>query len=430
MGRTLIRAACEILIKRRDLNLETKAKPKLDGKMIIMGIQHVFAMFGATVIVPIATGLSPAVALFCAGAGTWLFHLITKRKVPVFLGSSFAFIAAINTAAAMNGGDLAYATGGIVCAGAVYLIFALLVKIFGVEKVKSFFPPVVTGPMIIIIGLMLAPTAVSSITTPIGGIATGINWLVAGVTILTIIAVTLFAKGFFKLVPILFGIVVGYLASLCFGMVDVSSIAQASFFASPDFFLPKFNLTSILLVAPIAIVTFVEHVGDITANGAVTGNNFMVDPGLHRTLIGDGVATMLAGFLGGPANTTYSENTGVLAATKNYNPITLRIAATFAILISFFGKICEAIRGIPGPVLGGVSVVLYGMIAAVGLKTLVENKVDFNQSRNLLIVSIMLVMGLGGATIQCSELVSISGTALAAILGIVLNKVLPERVEE
>lgn len=413
-------------------------------KLGILGIQHVFAMFGATVLVPALTGLNPAVALFCAGVGTWLFHLVTKRKVPVFLGSSFAFMPAVVTVAttfssgAEFGSDaylaaLPYATGGIIVAGALYLVLALLVKLFGAEKIRSFFPPVITGTMVIIIGLMLAPVAISGIVSQmtIGEAVLPMwkNWVIAVITIFAIIAGTLYAKGFFKLVPILIGIVVGYLLSLVLGAVNTQPLTKAAWIQVPAFFLPKFDWGAILMIAPIAIVTFVEHIGDITANGAVTGQDYIQDPGLHRTLIGDGLATMLAGALGGPANTTYSENTGVLAATHNYNPVTLRIAATVALLISFVGKLGAVLQTIPGPVMGGVSVVLFGMIAAVGLRTLIENQVDFKNSRNLLITAVMLVMALGGATISFGP-VSFSGVALSAVLGIFLNKVLPVKIEK
>lgn len=420
------------------------------GKLIVLGIQHVFAMFGATVLVPALTGLSPSTALLCAGLGTLLFHFITGRKVPVYLGSSFAFIAAIQavatqfaaptadgSAAAVGSAEymagLPYATGGIIVAGALYLVLAVLVKIFGADRIRSFFPPVVTGPMVIIIGMMLAPTAISSITTPIAGVSLGVNWIIALVTILAIIGVTLWAKGFFKLVPILFGIAAGYVLSavltLCgVPVVNFAPIAEANFFQVPLLFLPKFDIKAIMMIAPIAIVTFVEHIGDITANGAVVGKDFYKDPGLDRTLIGDGLATMLAGFIGGPTNTTYGENTGVLAATKNYNPVTLEIAAVFAICLAFLGKLGAILQTLPGPVMGAVSVVLFGMIAAVGLRTLVENQVDFKRSRNLLIVSVMLVFGLGGASISVGS-IAFSGTALAAILGIVLNKVLPDPID-
>ena len=420
--------------------MTVSAKKDSAGKLALLGIQHVFAMFGATVLVPMLTGMSPAVALFCAGVGTWIFHLCTGRKVPTFLGSSFAFIAAIQGAAqicsdnAEIGTDaylaaLPYATGGIIVAGALYLVLALLVRLVGAERVRSFFPPIVTGPVVTIIGLMLAPSAINNITTQIGTVNVGLNWLVAAVAVAAIFVTSLFAKGLFKLVPILIGIIVGYVAAICCGMVDFTTIAQAPWLDLPPFFLPKFDMRAIGLVAPIAIVTFVEHIGDVTASSAVVGKDFIKDPGLHRTLMGDGLATMFAGLVGGPANTTYSENTGVLAATKNYNPLTLEIAACFAILISFLGKFAALITSMPGPVIGGVSIVLYGMIAAVGLRTLVENQVDFTKTRNLLIAAVMLVLGLGADKAIPIGGVAISGVALAAVLGIILNKILPEKID-
>lgn len=420
--------------------MTVSAKKDSAGKLALLGIQHVFAMFGATVLVPMLTGMSPAVALFCAGVGTWIFHLCTGRKVPTFLGSSFAFIAAIQGAAqicsdnAEIGTDaylaaLPYATGGIVVAGALYLVLALLVRLVGAERVRSFFPPIVTGPVVTIIGLMLAPSAINNITTQIGTVNVGLNWLVAAVAVAAIFVTSLFAKGLFKLVPILIGIIVGYVAAICCGMVNFTTIAQAPWLDLPPFFLPKFDMRAIGLVAPIAIVTFVEHIGDVTASSAVVGKDFIKDPGLHRTLMGDGLATMFAGLVGGPANTTYSENTGVLAATKNYNPLTLEIAACFAILISFLGKFAALITSMPGPVIGGVSIVLYGMIAAVGLRTLVENQVDFTKTRNLLIAAVMLVLGLGADKAITIGGVAISGVALAAVLGIILNKILPEKID-
>lgn len=420
--------------------MTVSAKKDSAGKLALLGIQHVFAMFGATVLVPMLTGMSPAVALFCAGVGTWIFHLCTGRKLPTFLGSSFAFIAAIQGAAqicsdnAEIGTDaylaaLPYATGGIIVAGALYLVLALLVRLVGAERVRSFFPPIVTGPVVTIIGLMLAPSAINNITTQIGTVNVGLNWLVAAIAIAAIFVTSLFAKGLFKLVPILIGIIVGYVAAICCGMVDFTTIAQAPWLDLPPFFLPKFDMRAIGLVAPIAIVTFVEHIGDVTASSAVVGKDFIKDPGLHRTLMGDGLATMFAGLVGGPANTTYSENTGVLAATKNYNPLTLEIAACFAILISFLGKFAALITSMPGPVIGGVSIVLYGMIAAVGLRTLVENQVDFTKTRNLLIAAVMLVLGLGADKAITIGGVAISGVALAAVLGIILNKILPEKID-
>lgn len=420
--------------------MTVSAKKDSAGKLALLGIQHVFAMFGATVLVPMLTGMSPAVALFCAGVGTWIFHLCTGRKVPTFLGSSFAFIAAIQGAAqicsdnAEIGTDaylaaLPYATGGIIVAGALYLVLALLVRLVGAERVRSFFPPIVTGPVVTIIGLMLAPSAINNITTQIGTVNVGLNWLVAAIAVAAIFVTSLFAKGLFKLVPILIGIIVGYVAAICCGMVNFTTIAQAPWLDLPPFFLPKFDMRAIGLVAPIAIVTFVEHIGDVTASSAVVGKDFIKDPGLHRTLMGDGLATMFAGLVGGPANTTYSENTGVLAATKNYNPLTLEIAACFAILISFLGKFAALITSMPGPVIGGVSIVLYGMIAAVGLRTLVENQVDFTKTRNLLIAAVMLVLGLGADKAITIGGVAISGVALAAVLGIILNKILPEKID-
>jgi uracil permease len=414
------------------------------GRVLLLGIQHVFAMFGATVLVPALTGMNTLVALFCAGVGTLLFHLVTKRKVPVYLGSSFAFIAVIQTvawhysglpgsfdsaqtAAAAYQAALPYATGGIIVAGAVYLVLALLVKLFGVNRVKSFFPPVVTGPMIIVIGLTLAPTAIANIIGD-GGAGMGARWIVALAVLLTMIIVSVFCKGFFKLVPILFSIIVGYIVALLFNMVDTTPIREASFLALPPFFLPKFDGFAILTIAPMAIVTFMEHMGDITTNGAVVGKDFMEDPGLHRTLLGDGLATMVAGFLGGPANTTYGENTGVLAVTKNYDPRTLRVAAVFAILMSVFGKLGGFLQSIPAVVMGGVSMILFGMIASVGMRTLAEADLDFAKSRNLIIISLMLVIGLGGAFVNITANVQLSGIALSALVGIVLNKVLPDNI--
>jgi len=403
------------------------------GKLIILGFQHVLAMFGATVLVPLLTGLPMSVALFAAGVGTLIFHFITKRKVPVFLGSSFAFIGGIIAVKDITG-DIAYATGGIMAAGVMYLVLALLVYIFGAQKVRSFFPPVVTGPIIITIGLFLAPVAINSIISVAEGGALWVNWVIAASVLVTMMVVSVFAKGFFKMVPILFGITVGFIVSLIFNasgysVVNFEALEKASWFSVPAFVLPKFSWQAVAIIAPISIVTFVEHIGDVTANGAVVGEDFFKDPGLHRTLIGDGVATMLAGFLGGPANTTYGENTGVLAATKNYDPRSLRIAACFAIVLSFFGKFSGLLSSLPGPVMGGISIILFGMIASVGLRALVEGNVDFKKSRNLIIVAIMLVLGLGGASFVITDQVAISGVALSAIVGIILNKVLPEHID-
>ena len=418
------------------------------GKNLLLGIQHLFAMFGSTVLVPILTGLDPNVALFTAGLGTLIFHLCTKGKVPVFVGSSFAFIGVIQITACMYGGVDAgaanytslsayqaafpYVTGGIIVAGALYLVLALLVKLFGVERVTSFFPPVVTGPMIVVIGLTLAPTAFDNIlasTTAVPDVL-WMRWVIAISVVATMIIVSIFCKGFFKLVPIVFGIAVGYLVAAIMGQVDFSVFSTGSLgISAPNFFLPKFDLSAILIIAPTTLVTFMEHIGDITTNGAVVGKNFMKDPGLHRTLLGDGLATMAAGCLGGPANTTYSENTGVLAVPKNYNPTTLRIAAVFAMLMSFLGVFQTFLSSIPGPVMGGVSIILFGMISAVGMRTLVEAQLDFTHSRNLMIVAVMLVSGLGlSGGIQITESFTISNIAICAILGVILNKVLPEKM--
>ena len=390
---------------------------------IILAIQHVFAMFGATVLVPALTGLDPAVALFTAGAGTLLFHICTKRKVPVFLGSSFAFIAAISHVVETQG--IAYAGGGIIAAGALYLILAGLVMLFGVDRIKGFFPPLITGTMIIVIGLTLSPGVIAGNIVNYGVGAMWQRWVVVLVVLATMTAVSIFVKGFFKLTPILIGIVAGCIASAFFGFMDFTAVAQAPIFALPNFTFPKFSLSAVSLIAPVAIVTFMEHIGDITTNGAVVGKDFLRDPGLHRTLIGDGIATMFAGALGGPANTTYSENTGVLAVTKVYEPFILAIAAVFAIGLSLIGKLGATLQVIPPPVMGGVSILLFGMIASVGLRTLIDAKVDLTKSRNLIIVSIMLVMGLSGVEFAIVPGVALSGMSLTALIGVILNKILP-----
>ncbi len=405
----------------------------LGGKEFLLGFQHLFAMFGATILVPALTGLNPLVALFSAGVGTIIFHFITKGKVPVFLGSSFAFIGAVAKTTGM-GSDagvtvdgIAKAGGGIICAGAVYLIFSIITYFVGTEKVKKLFPPVVTGPIIIVIGTSLAYTAINSASS---------NWLVAVITLVSIIIVMLFTHGFFKLVPILIGIVVGYGVSMVMGLVDFSVVLSADWTSFGEitrgnfFILPTFDLTAITLIAPIAIVTFVEHMGDITTNGTVVGKNFFDDPGLHRTLAGDGIATMFAGFLGAPANTTYSENTGVLAVTKNYNPVTLEIAAVFAILLSLFGKFGAILQTIPTAVMGGVSIILFGIIASTGLRTLAEAKLDFAHSRNLVIIALILSLGIGISTVGGIPVgnVTLSGLFVAAVVGIVTNLILPKDI--
>ena len=367
------------------------------ARPLILGLQHLLAMFGATVLVPIITGLSPSVALFGAGVGTLLFHYVTGNKVPVFLGSSFAFIGGILTVKELYG--LPYATGGIVVAGFLYLVLAGLVKFYGVQKVRSFFPPVVTGSMIIVIGLTLAPVLINNNIVSGDSGALGQRWIIAMASVTAMIIVSIFTKGFFKMLPILFGIAAGYVAAAAYGMVNLTAVSTAQWLEVPSFFLPRFSLGAIGLIAPIALVTFMEHIGDVTTNGAVVGKDFMTDPGLDRTLIGDGLATMFAGLIGAPANTTYSENTAVLAVTKNYNPAVLKIAAVMAIALSFIGKFGSLIATIPAPVMGGISIILFGMIAAIGMKTIVDGKVDYSKTKNLIISALMIVFGLSGVVL-------------------------------
>ena len=406
-------------------------------KKIILGLQHVLAMFGATVLVPFLTGLDPSLAILCAGIGTLIFHACTKGKVPVFLGSSFAFIGAIALTLSQHG--IGVVKGGVIAAGLVYVVMALVIKKFGVDTIHSFFPPIVTGPIVMVIGLRLSPTALEmsgyfyNTQTKMSEIDfTAL--LIAGVVVITMILVSIFAKGFFKLVPILISVLVGYLVSIPFNLVDFESIKEAAWFGfSPTAWehlktFPVFNLTGILAIAPIALVVFIEHIGDITTNGAVVGKDFFTDPGIHRTMLGDGLATILAGFLGGPANTTYSENTGVLAVTKVYDPSILRIAAIFSIILSFIGKFGAIIRSIPLPVMGGISIILFGMIASVGVRTLIDAKLEFSYSRNLIISSLILVLGIAIQEIPITEEISVSGLAIAALVGIILNKILPENI--
>lgn len=418
------------------------------GRMLLLGVQHAFAMFCATILVPTLTGLDTGVALFAAGIGTLIFHFCTKGKVPVFLGSSFAFIASLSAVigtdttpgmfSSVPKENIPYATGAIMVAGAIYLIIALLVKIFGSNFIDKLFPPVVRGVGIAIIGLNLAPAAINNIQVEGADTRTTvINWLVAAFVCLVAIVISSYGKGMLKLSSIIIALTSGYLIMLILvktGIADASvmnfaAISQKSFIELPAFQLPKFDIKAIALIAPIALVTAVEHVGDIYANGSVVGKNFVKDPGLHRTMMGDGLATMVAGFMGGPANTTYSENTAVLATTGNYNPGTLRVAAVIAIIASFFGKFIGIIETIPTAVLGGSCILLYGMISSVGLRTLVENKVDFKKNRNLSIAAVMLVLALGGAVIGTASF-SLSGIGLGIIVGIILNLVLPETKAE
>ena len=404
-------------------------------KMILLGIQHTFAMFGATVLVPLLTGLDVATTLLMAGLGTLLFHLLTKGKVPAFLGSSFAFIGGYAAVAPLlpdaNGNAtvpnvemLPYACGGVLCAGLLYLIVAGLIKVFGVKRVMRFFPPVVTGPIIISIGLILAPSALQNCST---------NWLLAIIALATVIVFNIWGRGMLKIIPIILGVVVSYIVALCIGAVDFGPIQRADWFglAIHTSSFAKFNASAIITIMPIALATMMEHIGDIAAISATTGKNYISDPGLHRTLLGDGIATSLASFFGGPANTTYGENTGVLALTKVYDPRVVRIAAVFAVILSFFPKFAAIVNTIPAAIIGGISFVLYGMISAVGVRNVVENQVDFTKSRNLIIDAVILVSalgfnGIGGITFHiASAEINLSGLAIAAIAGILLNAILP-----
>ncbi len=394
------------------------------SKRILLGMQHTFTMFGATVLVPIITGLDISVALFMAGVCTLLFHLITKKKIPVFLGSSFAFIAPIGAVvdlvASRGGADgLAYARGGIVISGFVYVIVALLIYVFGAKKVVDFFPPIVTGPIILVIGLKLAPTAIEMASE---------NWMLAIVSFLTVVIVSIYAKGFLKVVPVIIGLGVGYLVAIITKNVVFTPVINAGWLGLPPFEMAKFDFQSVMIIAPVAIATVVEHIGDVIAIGATVENDFLEDPGLHRTMIGDGLLTALSAMFGGPANTTYSENTGVLALTKVWDPLIMRIAAVFAIILSVVPKLSSIINTIPRSVVGGISIILFGMIASIGARTLVEEQVDFKKSKNLIIAAVILVLGLGGAVLPINigfVHFSIEGMALAAIIGITLNKVLP-----
>ncbi|MBP1559355.1 MAG: uracil-xanthine permease [Oscillospiraceae bacterium] len=406
------------------------------GKMLVLGFQHVFAMFGATVLVPLITGLSVSTTLLMAGLGTLLFHFITKGKVPAFLGSSFAFLGGFAIVAPKladangeftipNTEMLPYACGGVVAAGLVYVVVALLIHLFGVKKVMRFFPPIVTGPIIISIGLILAPSAITNAAT---------NWLLAVIALATIVVCNIWGKGMVKIIPILLGVLVSYAVALAMGAVDFAPIAEAQFIGSPvtPSAFAKFDLGSILTILPIALAAMMEHIGDVAAISATCGKNYIADPGLARTLLGDGLATSLAGFFGGPANTTYGENTGVLALTKVYDPKVVRIAAVVAMLLSLSPKFDAIVNTIPTAIIGGISLILYGMISAVGVRNVVENQVDFTKSRNLIIAAVILVSALGfnsvgGITLYSSEslTISLSGLAIAAILGIVLNAVLP-----
>ena len=403
-------------------------------RMLVLGLQHMFAMFGATVLVPILVQgyglpLSIQTTLLFAGLGTLLFHVCTKFKVPAFLGSSFAYLGGFSTVATMpayEGLDpetkLAYALGGIVIAGLLYLVLALLFKVLGAKKVMRYFPPIVTGPMIIMIGLNLSGSAINNAST---------CWWLALVAMAIIVVANIWGKGMVKIIPILLGVVGSYIVAVIAGQVDFSGVSEASFLGFQQFVIAKFDVSAILVMAPIAIAAMMEHIGDISAISSTTGKNFIEDPGLHRTLVGDGLATAFAGFFGGPANTTYGENTGVLALSKVYDPRVVRLAAIYAIILSFSPKFDALVNSIPAAIVGGVSFILYGMISAVGVRNIVENQVDLTKSRNLIIAAVMFVSGLGfssvgGITFTVGDAaVTLSGLAIAALCGVILNAILP-----
>lgn len=423
-------------------------------KMLILGLQHMFAMFGATILVPILVnsyfvdacgegptrGLTVAVTLFCAGFGTLLFHVCSKMKVPAFLGSSFAFLGGFSTVAHLDTGiyagmsvndKAAYACGGVVVAGLLYLVLSLIIRMVGVKRVMRYLPPVVTGPVIICIGLSLASSAIGNAST---------NWFLAFVALAVIIVFNIWGKGMFKIIPILMGVAISYAVAVIMNAVgltnpdgsailDFTSVASAGLVGIPPIQICKFDVTAILVMAPIAIATMMEHVGDMSAISATVGENYLADPGLHRTLLGDGLATALAGFLGGPANTTYGENTGVLELSHVYDPRVIRIAACFAIIISFIPKVSAIISTMPSAIIGGVSFMLYGMISAIGVRNVVENKVDLTKSRNLIIAGVIFVCGLGfsgGLTFTIAGTsITLTALAIAAIAGILLNIILP-----
>ena len=406
-------------------------------KMLVLGLQHMFAMFGATVLVPALTGLSVSATLLFAGLGTLLFHFLAKGKVPAFLGSSFAYLAGY-AAIAPNGEAalLPYACVGVACSGLLYLVLAALVKSFGTERVMRFFPPIVTGPIIICIGMTLANSAINNCNG---------NWGIALVAIVTVVVFNIWGKGMFKIVPILMGVLVSYAVAAVMGKVDFSGVASAAWIGLPVkmentvFSLigncdTNLLITAIIAIMPIAFATMIEHIGDICAISSTVGENFIEEPGLHRTLMGDGIATAIASLFGAPANTTYGENTGVLALTKVYDPLVVRIAAVFAIIASFCPKFSALVSAMPVGTIGGVSLIIYGMISAIGVRNLVENRVDLTKSRNVIVASLIMSLALGVTFSAAGAIklplggitLSFSGLAVAAVVGIVVNAILPE----
>lgn len=415
-----------------DLLLDVDQRPSA-GKGILLSFQHVFAMFGATILVPLILGMPVSVALFASGVGTLIYMIATGFKVPVYLGSSFAFITAMSLAMKEMGGDVSAAQTGVILTGLVYVLVATSIRFVGTKWIDKLLPPIIIGPMIIVIGLGLAGSAV----TNAGLVADG-NWknaLVAVVTFLIAAFINTKGKGFLRIIPFLFAIIGGYLFALTLGLVDFTPVLKANWFEIPGFYLPfstggafkEYNLyfgPETIAILPIAIVTISEHIGDHTVLGQICGRQFLKEPGLHRTLLGDGIATSVSAFLGGPANTTYGENTGVIGMTRIASVSVIRNAAFIAIALSFLGKFTALISTIPNAVLGGMSILLYGVIASNGLKVLIKERVDFGQMRNLIIASAMLVLGLGGAILKLGP-VTLSGTALSAMTGIILNLILP-----
>ena len=378
----------------------------------VVGAQFLFVAFGATVLVPLLVGLDPSVALFTAGVGTLIFHATTKGKVPIFLGSSFAFIAPIVKATELFG--LPGTLSGLVAVGLVYGLMSLLVRLRGVGFIARLFPPIVVGPVIMLIGLSLASTGVDMAKS---------NWPLAIISLLTTVVVSLFGKGLLRLIPIFAGIVVGYIAAICFGLIDFAPVIDASWFALPAFVRPELCWEAIIFMIPVAIAPVIEHIGDIYAINEVTGKDFVADPGLHRTMLGDGLACMAASFIGGPPVTTYSEVTGAISLTKIADPAVIRIAAIFGILFSILGKVRALLKTIPEAVLGGIMLLLFGTIASVGINNLVKNKVDLGDTRNLVIASLILTLGIGGAEMTFGG-ITISGIGLSAVAGVILNLIL------
>lgn len=425
--------------EKTDLVYETYERPSL-GKWFILAFQHVFAMFGATILVPLlvneaagTTVITIPVALVMSGVGTLIYIFCTRAKSPVYLGSSFAYITPIAVAFAKDGVS-GFATG-IIAVGIIYILFSFLIRFFGKNWIDKLLPPIVIGPMIMIIGLSLAPSAIGQIGLSSGGLEFK-SLIVALVAFLVTAITAVGAKGFFKVIPFLIGIVSGYVVAICLGMVDFTPVTEASFFAIPEFLLPikdyTFSLAGLLTIAPIALVTIAEHIGDHMALGAIINKDLVKDPGLEKTLLGDGIATSIAGLFGGPANTTYGENTSVVGMTKVASVWVIALAAIIAICIGFLGKLAAIFSTIPNPVLGGVSLLLYGFIAVNGLKVLVKNQINFEDIRNVIVASTMLVLGLGGAilTLESGDIsVSITGMSLAAIAGILLNLLLPKSKE-